>query len=204
VDVVLEEGLLFEGAFVPPDLGAASVTFLGPRFTEVMERYQNVGFFGFMIEDTSRGRVLLGPGGKPVMTYFMNDHDVARLKRGMEILVRVFIAAGAEAVFTQMKGFVEVTDLRDLERFRRTRHHARDFDLTAHHPLGTCHMGVDPRSSVVGPTHEAHDLPGLFVCDGSAVPSSIGVNPMMTIMAMATRAARFIARRVEDMATLAA
>ncbi len=185
-------------------MGAASVTFFGPRYSEVMERFNNVGYFGFMIEDTSRGRVLLGPGGKPVMTYVMNDHDVARLKRGMEVLMRVFMAAGAEAVFPQMAGFTEVVDMRDIERFRRARHHARDFDLTAHHPLGTCHMGVDPRSSVVGPTHEVHDLPGLFICDGSAVPSSIGVNPMMTIMAMATRAAQYVARRVEDSAALAA
>jgi choline dehydrogenase-like flavoprotein len=199
-----DEGMLFEGAFVPPDMGAASVTFFGPRYSEVMERFNNVGYFGFMIEDTSRGRVLLGPGGKPVMTYVMNDHDVARLKRGMEVLMRVFMAAGAEAVFPQMAGFTEVVDMRDIERFRRARHYARDFDLTAHHPLGTCHMGVDPRSSVVGPTHEVHDLPGLFICDGSAVPSSIGVNPMMTIMAMATRAAQYVARRVEDSASLAA
>jgi len=199
-----DEGLLFEGAFVPPDLGAASVTFFGPRYTEVLERFNNVGYFGFMIEDTSRGRVRLGPGGQPVMTYVMNDHDVARLKRGMEILMRIFMAAGAEAVFPQMAGFSEVVDMRDVERFRRVRHRARDFDLTAHHPLGTCHMGTDPRSSAVGPTHEVHDLPGLSICDGSAVPSSIGVNPMMTIMAMATRAAKYVAQRVEDAASLAA
>jgi len=192
-----DEGLLFEGAFVPLDFGAGSITFVGPRFTEVMESYEHVGYFGFMIEDTSRGRVRLGPGGRPVMTYVVNDHDVARLKRGMEILVRIFMAAGARGIFPQMAGFTEVRDMRDLERFRRARHHARDFDLTAHHPLGTARMGLDPRSSVVGPTHETHDVRGLFICDGSAVPSSIGVNPMMTIMALATRAARFVARRAE-------
>jgi len=192
-----DEGLLFEGAFVPLDGGAGSITFFGPRFTEVMERYEHVAFFGFMIEDTSRGRVHLGPGGRLVVSYFANDHDVARLKRGLEILVRIFMAAGAEAIFPQMTGFVEMRDLRDLERFRRTRHRARDFDLTAHHPLGTARMGLDPRASVVGPTHETHDIANLFICDGSAVPSSIGVNPMMTIMAMATRAARFVARAAE-------
>jgi len=192
-----DEGLLFEGAFVPLDVGAASITLIGPRFTEVMEQYENVAYFGFMLEDTSRGRVHLGPGGCPVMTYVMNDHDVARTKRGLEILARVFTAAGAQAIFPQMANFDEVRDVRDIERFRHTRHHARDFDLTAHHPLGTARLGIDPRSSVVGPTHEVHDVPNLFICDGSAVPSSIGVNPMMTIMAMATRAAEFIARRAE-------
>jgi choline dehydrogenase-like flavoprotein len=191
-----DEGILFEGVFVPLDAAAGSLTFFGDRFTEVMERHEEIGSFGFLIEDTSRGRVMLGPGGRPFMTYVMNDHDVARLKRGVEILARVFMAAEAEAVFTQMAGFVELRDMRDLERFRRHRHHARDFDLTAHHPLGTARMGRNPASSVVGPTHEAHDVPGLFICDGSSVPSSIGVNPMMTIMALATRAAGFVAERV--------
>jgi hypothetical protein len=192
-----EEGILFEGAFVPLDFCAGSVTFFGPRYTEVMEAYQHMAYFGFMIEDTSRGRVVLGPGGRPLMAYVLNDHDVAQLKRGLEILFRVYLAAGAEAIFPMVHGFVEIRDGRDVERFRNTRLRARDFELTAHHPLGTARMGLDPRTSVVGPTHESHDVPGLFVCDGSAMPSSIGVNPQMTIMALSLRAAQFVARAVE-------
>jgi choline dehydrogenase-like flavoprotein len=46
---------------------------------------------------------------------------------------------------------------------------------------------------VIGPDHEAHTVKGLFVADGSAFPSASGVNPMITIMAMAHRASRFIA-----------
>lgn len=198
IEQFIDEGLLFEGAFVPPDTAAASVTFFGPRFTEVMERFANVGYMGLMIEDTSRGRVRAGPTAAPLITYFMNRHDVSRIKRGLEILMRIFLAAGAETVFPQLPGFVEISDMRDVERFRRAKLRARDYDLTAHHPLGTARMGLDPKRSVVEPTHECHDQPGLFICDGSAVPSSIGVNPMMTIMAMATRAARFVARRAEE------
>ncbi len=188
-----DEGLLFEGAFVPLDLGAGGITFLGPRFTEVMEAYDHVGYFGFMLEDTSRGRVRLGPGGRPFMTYWLNDHDVARLKRGIEILARVYLAAGASKVFPMLPGLVELRDRSDLDRLRRMRLHARDLELTAHHPLGTARMGVDPARSVVGQRHEAHDVPGLYICDGAALPSSVGVNPQVTIMALATRAARLLA-----------
>jgi choline dehydrogenase-like flavoprotein len=58
---------------------------------------------------------------------------------------------------------------------------------------GTARMGVDPQSSVVSADHELHDVPGLYVVDGAAVPSALGVNPQITIMALATRAAEKIA-----------
>jgi choline dehydrogenase-like flavoprotein len=61
------------------------------------------------------------------------------------------------------------------------------------HQMGSCRMGNDPATSVIGPDHEAHTVKGLFVADGSAFPSASGVNPMITIMAMAHRASRFIA-----------
>ena len=59
--------------------------------------------------------------------------------------------------------------------------------LTSYHPLGTCKIGRDPKTSVVGLDHEAHDVPGLFIVDGSTVPGPLGVNPQITIMALATR-----------------
>ena len=192
----VREGLLFEGAFMPPDLGAATLPFFGKRLVDVIERYDRFACFGFMVEDSSRGRVRAGPGGRPLITYVLGDEDVAKLKRGVELLARCYFAAGAKAVFPFVAGFDEITSERDLEAFRRARVHARDFDVTAYHPLGTCRMGTDPRRSVLSMDHEVHDLPGLFVTDGSAVPSSLGVNPQVTIMALATRAAERIAARL--------
>ena len=53
-------------------------------------------------------------------------------------------------------------------------------------------MGADPRRSLLDSYNESHDVKGLFVTDASAFPSSVGVNPQLTIMAMATRAANRI------------
>lgn len=191
-----DEGLLFEGAFAPLDLAAVSFTLLGPRLVELLESYDHLACFGVMIEDVSRGRVRRGPGGRPLITYSLGDHDVARLKRAVEILSRVYFAAGARAVFPLVHGFDELRSADDLERLRRATVRARDFEISAYHPLGTARMGRDPSRSVVGPDHEVHDTPGLFVADGSVVPSSPAVNPQVTIMALATRAADKIAERV--------
>jgi len=57
-------------------------------------------------------------------------------------------------------------------------------------------MGADPRASVVDGDNQVHDTPGLYVVDGAAVPSSLGGNPQVTIMALATRAAEKLATRL--------
>jgi choline dehydrogenase-like flavoprotein len=55
-------------------------------------------------------------------------------------------------------------------------------------------MGTDPRSSVVNPSHRAHDVANLFICDGSSFVTSGRGQPTMTIQALAFRAAEHIAR----------
>jgi choline dehydrogenase-like flavoprotein len=62
------------------------------------------------------------------------------------------------------------------------------------HLLGTARMGNDPRTSVVDRHHRAHDVPNLFVCDGSSFVTSGRGQPTMTIMALAFRAGEHIAR----------
>jgi choline dehydrogenase-like flavoprotein len=64
----------------------------------------------------------------------------------------------------------------------------------AFHLLGTCRMGDDPAKSVVDRYHRAHDVPNLFVCDGSSFVTSGRGQPTMTIQALAFRAAEHMAR----------
>jgi choline dehydrogenase-like flavoprotein len=67
-------------------------------------------------------------------------------------------------------------------------------DRTAH-LLGTCRMGSDPADSVVDADGRTHDVPNLFICDGSVFPSGTAVNPSLTIEAIASRTAD----RITDM-----
>jgi len=191
-----DEGLLYEGASTPLDVAMAANPFLGPPLIDLAERFDRVAMFGFMVEDSSRGQVRM-IGGRPVVSYILNERDLARLKRGHEILARIWFAAGARAVYPMINGFDELRGEEDLARFRRSRLRASDLDLSAYHPLGTARMGVDPAHSVVGPSHQTHDVPGLWITDGAAVPSSIGVNPQLTIMAMATRASEHISASLD-------
>lgn len=190
-----DEGLLFEGAVMPLELTVGLMPHVGPRLIELAEAYDQVASFGFMVQDTSRGSVRL-VGDRPVVLYNINDRDLGRMKRGLDILGKVFLAGGAREVLMPVAGHAEVRTEADLARLRGATIRARDLELSAYHPLGTARMGVDPRSSVVDAEHQVHDTPGLYVVDGASVPSSLGVNPQVTIMAMATRAAERLAARL--------
>ena len=63
------------------------------------------------------------------------------------------------------------------------------------HLLGTCRMGTDPKSSVINPDHQTHDVPNLFICDGSSFVTSGRGQPTCTIQALAYRAADRIINR---------
>jgi choline dehydrogenase-like flavoprotein len=70
---------------------------------------------------------------------------------------------------------------------------------TGWHLLGTARMGTDPAASVVDPWGRCHDVPNLFIFDGSIWPTSSGMNPTATIAALALRCAdHLVANRREQ------
>lgn len=196
IDHFASEDLQFEGAFMPPDMMTVVFDPVGADLTEMMEGYRNFSLFGFIIAETSRGRVRRLAGNLPLIQYSMNAYDWARIRNGFEILCEVYLAAGARKLFLPVNGFSVLRDRADLDRFRAARLRPGDADFSAFHPLGTCRMGSSPETSVVGPTLETWDVKDLYITDGSVVPTPLGANPQLTIMALATRAARHLADRL--------
>jgi choline dehydrogenase-like flavoprotein len=118
----------------------------------------------------------------------MTPHDRAKVPRLLDLMARAYFAAGAREVFLPVYGLGG----RDADAFRKldlARIPPRKLECTSQHPLGTCRMGVSPEHSVVDGDGQTWELEELFVADGSILPSSLGVNPQETIMAMATRIA---------------
>jgi len=200
VDALVDEGIRMEGVFLPPALAAASFPGFGPEWTDFVERLDRTACFGFMIADHSRGRVTVDARGRPRIRYRLDDVDLAKVIRGHASLARVYFAGGARDVLPAIAGLGPLTSLADVERLERDgpqQLRARDIELTAYHPLGTCRMGVDASRSVIDGQHECHDVDNLFVVDGSAVRGPLGVNPQLTIMSLAVRASEFVERRIE-------
>jgi choline dehydrogenase-like flavoprotein len=196
-DQFLRDGILVLTA--QPDYNVSGVIFpfAGQRLMEVVDRIDHLAGFGILVSDAkASGRVWRDVGGLPAVTYNLDADDVRRMHQGMIVTSEMALAAGAKHLYPFVVGYPRVDGAKGLDTFRREKFGPSDFVWTSYHPLGTCRMGPDPERSVVDLDHAAHDVPGLFVVDGSTVRGPIGVNPQLTIMAMATRAAERIADRI--------
>jgi choline dehydrogenase-like flavoprotein len=112
--------------------------------------------------------------GIPAIRVTYRDHpdDISIARFLQDRSVEIMQAAGAQKVWREGAGESSVSV----------------------HLLGTCRMGSDPASSVVDKYHRTHDVPNLFLCDGSSFVTSGRGQPTMTIQALAFRAADHIGR----------
>jgi choline dehydrogenase-like flavoprotein len=189
VDEFASEGIMLEGIAGPPDYVAMGLPVAGERHRELMACYQEMAQFGLMISDDPRGRVH-SLGGRPLVRYDLSHTDAARVRSGLERLAELFWAAGAQRVLLPL---ARTPELRRATRSPRSA--PRDLKLMAFHPLGTARMDArGARQGVLDADGRVHGTEGVYVSDGSAVPSSLGVNPQITIMTLATRLAHHLCR----------
>ena len=187
IDEFADEGIMFEGAAGPPDYAAMSFPFSGEKHRELMLRFPNISQFGLMVSDLSRGFVRKR-AGRVEIRYDLNREDTATFKRGIELLCELYVAAGARVIYPPVTGVAELT-AGDLSPLRNSELRASDLVLMAFHPLGTARADARADHGVVDGDLRLHEMDNVWVSDASAVPSSLGVNPQITIMALATRLA---------------
>lgn len=108
--------------------------------------------------------------GLPVakVTFNLHDNDKKLIEFGKQKVMEIMWAAGAKQVVQE-------------SRFA--------------HLVGAARMGRDPSTSVVDKFGRTHDIPNLFVCDGSILPTQGSANPGLTIQALAARTADYLIKQ---------
>jgi choline dehydrogenase-like flavoprotein len=191
---------LLESSFQPPVAHAISVPGWFEQHFDRMREYPHYASCGVVIGTDHNGRVkqvpilrdLLGP-----IDYRMTERDLDALKRGMTTATQVYLAAGADFVLPSTFADAPLPagefSADDPERIRahldRAIRSPRDVTLNSSHPQGGNPMG-DRRIGAVDAGFRVHGHRNLFVCDASVFPTTIRINPMLTIMAMADYAWR--------------
>ncbi len=142
-----------------------------------------------MVSDHGDGTVNVRSDGRADLAYTFADDDVERIKFGMVETAKVLMAGGAKEVMGLVFGVGWHSDVDEFAAALKDRR-IEDFGLYASHPMGTCRMASDPAEGVVRGDGRTHGLEGLYVADASIFPTSLGVNPSLTTMALCTALAR--------------
>ncbi|MEZ4404573.1 MAG: GMC family oxidoreductase [Kofleriaceae bacterium] len=185
------EGLLFAAVNIPPSILAMTSHPRGAALGRMMRDYDKTVVAGMLCEDTATGRVR-SIGGRPQAFYQLADFDAAKLVRGVALLSELLFAAGARRVATPFAGVPELAGPDDTRALYARPIPKRAMEVVTVHMMGTAAMGADRARYVTDGHGRVHDADGLMVCDASLFPTPIGVNPMETIMALATRAAAHV------------
>lgn len=184
-----DEGILMAENAVPPGPAAAQIPFLGQQAMNLMKRYNAMAMTGVLVEDSHAGTVTRSFGA-PMARYTITRYDHDRFLRGVRHLATLHFEMGADEVILPFSNFHVARSVDDLALIPRTQRSRSTIELFTVHMMGTCRMGSRADESVVNLDGQLWDLPGCYVADAGLFPTAVGVNPQITIMALATRVAQ--------------
>jgi choline dehydrogenase-like flavoprotein len=188
VDQWQPEGILLEATFTPLSFGAQWLPGVGVAFSDRVANFGHIASIGVHLHDRSEGRVRLTSNGSLRLSYRLLEEEARKIQFGIARAAEVHFAAGATEVYPNV-GPVSVISRGKLAEFESMPLKPADLRLEAFHPMSSARMGSDPDTSVCDPRGAVRGVENLYVADASLLPTSVGVNPMMTIIACASHVA---------------
>lgn len=175
-----DRGFLLQTFNMPPDQVYTGMQVPNEVALELLADLRHLAFAGVVAHDEdSTGRV-----GEGSLEYWLGERDRRVLLDGMRQAARVFFAAGAKAAIPGARGLSPIERVEDVDAVITDDIAAWQIGLYAAHPMGTCRMGPEPRTAVVDPAGKVHGIENAWIADASVFPTSLGVNPQVTVMAV--------------------
>jgi choline dehydrogenase-like flavoprotein len=193
-------GFWIENPPMHPALASVALAGFGAEHRATMRDFRNLGTIIALTRDgadrdLSNGSVRpRGDMGSDIR-YALGPADARHVTEAIIAAARLHLANGAREAFTLHTRPVRVRTEADLAGIRTASLAPNDITLFSAHVNGTARMGTDPRTSGVTPDGERHGVSGLYVMDGSFLPTALGVNPQETIMAVTSVLARRLMAR---------
>lgn len=146
--------------------------------------------------ESEGGTVALGDDGDGVLDYRLNDWFWDGVRSSYLAMAECQFAAGASSVHPACSDAAWYRSWQEARtEIGNLPLRSPNVFLNSTHPLGGCAMGPDPRTAVVDPFGRHHQVRNLCVFDGSVLPTSLGVNPQLTIYALTARNATALAEQ---------
>jgi long-chain-alcohol oxidase len=195
-------GVKYETTALQPVIAVAVLPWREPEhYRSLLGKLANTMAIGVLLRDRDGGRVTLDREGNPVAHYALSQFDRAHLRRGFIGAARILEAAGAQLIFSPHAKWCAYEPGRNgsLDSFTQAMDEAGwdsgRLALFSFHIMGSARLGGSPKVSATNPDGQTWEVDNLFVMDGSSFPSASGVNPMISIEAMARRNALALAGR---------
>jgi long-chain-alcohol oxidase len=195
-------GVKYEHVATPPSILLSFSPWRGGQHhAQLMQALSYTAGCGVLLRDHGVGEVRTGRDGEPIVRYRLTPEDVTNMRRGIRGAAQIVETMGARRIFSSQAKWVAYEPGRrgDLGSFMRDADAcgwgAGQAQVVSFHIMGSARMGGSPIDSVCDPTGQVWSTPGLYVLDGSALPTASGVNPMVTIEALAHMNARGLAAR---------
>lgn len=190
-------GVKFETAAIHPAFLALAAPWEGPEgYDHLMRELPRTSLVGVLLRDRYGGRVTVSRTGAPVVQYAVSRYDQRHVRQGVAGAARVLLAAGATDLYSMQTRHVPLDVRRGgtveewLSRVDRAGYGANRTVYATFHQMGTCRMSGSRAGGVTGADGQTHAVRDLYVADGSLFPSASGVNPMITIAALAHHVAQ--------------
>ncbi len=187
-----ERGWAFETWFNPPVSQALNMPGWFEDHYHNMRRYAHLMAVGVLVGTERGARVKKALTGGADIAYTPSPADLAKLADGLIELGGILFAAGARRVMLNGWNYHEFTRPQDLQALRTIALDTTDITLGTGHPQGGNALSTDPVLGVVDPHFRVHGMKNVYVCDASVFPSSLTVNPQLTVMSLAHYASRYI------------
>ncbi|MGZ5310064.1 MAG: GMC oxidoreductase, partial [Solirubrobacterales bacterium] len=158
-----------------------------------MRRYAHMTAVGVLVGTHRNARIRKALTGGPDIVYEPEPDDLAKLLEALKLAGKIYLKAGAKRVMPTSFHYLEYSTPEELDHLEDHIRDDSDISLGTGHPQGGNAISADPSKGVVDPGFKVHGLENLYVCDASVFPTSITVNPQMTVMALAEYAAPRIA-----------
>jgi choline dehydrogenase-like flavoprotein len=188
------ERIKLETIAMAPELAAVRIPGIGQELMHRMGTFSNLAIWAVVVRAEAEGTVRPAWGGRDRVKLNLTTRDVERTRKGTAMLAKMMFEAGAREVWPGLYGLPPViTSIDQVRLIEEAPADSRIFSMITTHLFGAARMGVDPRTSVVGPDFQSHEARGLWVVDSSVFPTNLGVNPQHSIMGLARLAATRIA-----------
>jgi choline dehydrogenase-like flavoprotein len=195
-------GFKFETAPIHPLFPSAFIGWEdGASFKRDVLGLGHINVAGILLRDRDHGRVLVRKDGSPVSKYRISGYDQGHVRVGVRRAAELLAESGAREVITSSVRPVRwIPGSGSLDAFMAEAdaigYGPNRTSYFSFHQMGTARMGADPDKSVVGADNQTHDIRGLYVIDASCFPTASGVNPMLSIAAIAHRGATILAEKL--------